>query len=365
MSYYGGGVTNDQLLDALERLRGTGAEFGGFLANHGPMGAEALVAVGAGDQAPQWATRYRTRRDLQSAPQRATAFPEGEWRLATGDVRRLAEWTATLRRDLTEAPWRTVLVTWWPRLLPGLAASATHGVIRTAHAVRALAAAGPEPDPLLVDELAQGLALWGARYLPLPGQPGLAGHLSAREALARLPRSRPEEPVAGAGISGVLGRLTRVDGFARGLEGYRPPADAGAALDELITAAALVLWTHPDQPINFCHAVTGPAAVRVILPHLPTELHPATIAATWQVMAGIIAATSPDPARDGLDRALPAGDREPPPDPATILGRAVAHGDEHVVKLSEAAVREHRRTGDPVLLHAAHAFLDRLPPLAG
>jgi hypothetical protein len=54
------------------------------------------------------------------------------------------------------------------RLLPGLAASATHGVIRTAHAVRSLRAAGPDPDPLLIDELAQGPAFWAARYQTVP-----------------------------------------------------------------------------------------------------------------------------------------------------------------------------------------------------
>ena len=32
---------SDALLDALDRLRNTGPEFDGFLANHGPMAAEA------------------------------------------------------------------------------------------------------------------------------------------------------------------------------------------------------------------------------------------------------------------------------------------------------------------------------------
>lgn len=54
--------------------------------------------------------------------------------------------------------WRDLLLQWWPRVLPGLAASATHGVIRTAHAVRSLRDAGTEPDALLADELAQALA---------------------------------------------------------------------------------------------------------------------------------------------------------------------------------------------------------------
>ncbi|HTJ31806.1 MAG TPA: hypothetical protein VL738_01110, partial [Dactylosporangium sp.] len=219
--------------------------------------------------------------------------------------------------------------------------------------------AGAEPDPLLVDELAHGLALWGARYQPLPGNPRLAGPYRARDALARLPRSDADEPVTGPGIGGALGRLVRLGGFGTALDTYGAPADPDEALDELIAAAARVLWTHPDQPISFCHAVTAPAAIRLVLPHVPAVQHRPTVAAAWQVLAGIIAASSPDAAADGLSREVP----EQAPAPETVLGRAVAHGDEHVIKLAEAAIREHARTGDPVLLHAAHAFPDRLPPM--
>lgn len=352
-------MTSPLLLDALERFRGTGVEFDGFLANHGPMGAEALVRIGAADQAPDWATKYRRVRDLEPAPSAARPLAADEWRQATGDVRLVGRWVATLRRDLAEAHWTEVLATWWPRLLPGLAASATHGLIRTAHAVRSLAAAGPDPHPLLVDELAHGLAFWGARYQPLPGEPTLAGRYDVRTALERLPRTPADEPVTGPGIGGALGRLTRLSGFGPALDAYRAPADPHQALDELITAAAQVLWTHPDRPISFCHAVTAPAAIRLVLPHLPHAYHRPTVARAWQVMAGIIAATSPDPAADGLRTEVPA----PAPEPDTVLGRAVAHGDEHVVKLAEAALREHARTGEPVLLHAANAVVDRVPPL--
>ncbi|MGH3519366.1 MAG: questin oxidase family protein, partial [Haloechinothrix sp.] len=177
-------AADDLLCEALDRLRGTGVEHDGYLANHGPMGAEALVQLGAADQAPDWVLRYRRAKQLEPAPPTDQPFHGDEWRLATGDMRQLGQWMATLRRELAEAPWTTVLVRWWPRLLPGLAASATHGVIRTAHAVRSLAAAGPDPNPLLVDELAQGLAFWGARYQPLPGTPTLTGEDPAGVALA-------------------------------------------------------------------------------------------------------------------------------------------------------------------------------------
>jgi len=41
--------------------------------------------------------------------------------------------------------------------------------------------------------------------------------------------------------------------------------------------------------------------------------------------------------------------------------RAIEHGDEHVVKLTEASRREFSRTENPTLLVAADRFRDRIP----
>ena len=166
-------MTDGALLDALDRFHGTGPEFGGFLANHGPMASEALVRLGAADRVGGWVSGYLPRLD---APPAAGGGLD-DWRERLGDERLLGDWTAYLRREAAERSWRELLLRWWPRLLPGLAASATHGVIRTAHAVRSLRVAGDRPEPVLVDELAQGLAYWAARYAPLAGDPRLAGRL--------------------------------------------------------------------------------------------------------------------------------------------------------------------------------------------
>ena len=40
---------------------------------------------------------------------------------------------------------------------------------------------------------------------------------------------------------------------------------------------------------------------------------------------------------------------------------AVAHGDEHVIKLTEAAIREYRISEDQTLLAAAQRFRSRVP----
>ena len=204
-------MTDDVLLDALDRLRGTGPEFDGFLANHGPMAAEALVRLGAADAVPRWVDAYRPR--LDAAPEVVRGIGDDDWRDHLGQARLFGDWTAYLRREARDTDWRTLLLRWWPRLLPGLAASATHGVIRTAHAVRSLRAA-PDPDPLLVDELAQGLAFWAARYQIVPGAPGLAGPLDA---------CRRPVPGSAAGSPSSIVSTVSTSAWTPGVPGRRPP----------------------------------------------------------------------------------------------------------------------------------------------
>ena len=117
----------------------------------------------------------------------------------------------------------SVLAAWWPRLLPGAAAGATHGLIRTAHAVRNLESA--DPDPLLVDELGAGLAYWAARYQPLPGNPSLNGRLTLAEAMARLPRLDRTVASDGPGArrqAAVVVRARRAAGGTRRLGAGNP-----------------------------------------------------------------------------------------------------------------------------------------------
>jgi hypothetical protein len=347
-------MTDPVLLDALGRLRGTGPEFNGFLANHGPMAAEALTQLGAAAAVPRWVDGYLAR--LDSAPDVRRGIGDDDWGEHLGDLGLLGDWTAYLRNQAQEMSWRDLLLRWWPRLLPGLAASATHGVIRTAHAVRSLRGAGAEPHALLVDELAQGLGFWAARYQSVPGNPRLAGGSDSIAALGLLPRLNPAIPSEGPGIAGRLVSLRHLDGFTDGLDAWGPPPTPDDALDDLIGAAARVLVARDDAPIAFCHAVTAPAAVRLVLPELPSGLKQASVAASWQVVGGIVAAFA-SPRQEAESTAAEA-------DASALLNtlspRAIENGDEHVIKLTEAAQREYRRTKNVTLLVAADRFRDRV-----
>ena len=174
---------NDTLDDALERLRGGGTEVAGSVApNHGPMAAEALVALGYGDLVAAWAERYRRKLDVMPASRSPIAAEGGAE--ALGAVNRFADWVEFFRARLAEAPWQTVFSEWISRLLPATPSAGGHGFLRTAHAIRALSQA---ETPLRVEELGAALAYWAAYYRKLPGTPRLTGTFDLGDALRRVP----------------------------------------------------------------------------------------------------------------------------------------------------------------------------------
>jgi hypothetical protein len=68
--------------------------------------------------------------------------------------------------------------------------------------------------------------------------------------------------------------------------------------------------------------------------------------ALWQVGAGLYATY----AGGVTPRPLPAS---PPPAPEDVTDRAVANGDEHAIKLTEACLRLNAEVPDPLFPHAA------------
>src|SRR5262245_27763847 len=174
---------NDNFDEALDLLRGTGGEVaGGVAPNHGPMAAEALVGLGRDDIVVAWADRYR--RKLHAMPPSRSPITTEDWGEALGAIDRFADWVAFFRARLSEAPWQPVFREWIGRLLPATPSAGGHGLIRTAHALRALEDA---ETPLRVEELGVALAYWAAYYRKLPGTPHLAGALDLGDALAQVP----------------------------------------------------------------------------------------------------------------------------------------------------------------------------------
>ncbi|MGS0684285.1 questin oxidase family protein [Nakamurella sp. GG22] len=351
-------MTDPQLLASLARLESKGPEFGGFLANHGPMTVEALTHVGGTAAIERWLDGYLPQ--LDDAPAPGSAVNDSTWRERLGDERLLGDWTGYMLRQAEEMPWQELLTIWWPRLLEGMAASATHGMIRTAHAVRTLRDAGPDPDPLLYEELARGLGLWAARFDPVPLPTQVPPHLHAVGALAALPRLAPDIPARGVGINGRLQALVELPDLPDHLAAWAAPRSTDDALTELVGAAARVLAARPDAPIPFCHTVTAPAATRLVLPLLSDEVARRTVQVSWRVVGSLVSAFG-DPRHPEEAAAASVPEAEVPRLLERLPAAAVAHGDEHVIKLTEAALREYDLGHDPTLLVAADRFRGRMP----
>jgi Questin oxidase-like len=342
----------DTLDEAYERFMGSGPEWGeDTLTNHGPMAAEVLVRRGRRDELGGWVDRYARR--LDDLPRPSDPIRADGWADALGDMRRIGDWTEFFTREVAERPWRDVLVTWWPRLLPGIVAGTTHGVIRTGHAVRALSAAAA--GAAAAAELAHGLAFWAARYLAVPGAVPPAGGLPAAAALDGVTRI----PAQSGRVSARLGQLAGMSAWPTSLAALRAPADpddARALLSDLVTAATVRYRTHGHaSPVLLVHTATAPNAVLHTLPELPRELWAPSLAAVWAVTAAVIATYAPvQGAPEASLPAAPGGD-----DPAgAAIDAAVAHGDEHVIKFTDTAAEVYARTGDPRALSAAVRITD-------
>lgn len=334
-------MSNQDVLDeAYERLRVTGPEFRGWLSNHGPMAADALLRLGRGDDVPGWVAGYERR--LQPAPETRWRITETDWRDPLGDPSRLGDWLDLFTLLVREEPWEQVLTRWWPRLLPGAVASATHGLIRTGHVVRALL---ERVTTARLDELGQALGYWAARWQPIPGCRAARGDQGVGPALDALPKVAMDE---NWGMRARLAQLGQVPAWPAAVASHRPPetaADVPSALDSLTDAAVTRYqrWAHGD-PVMLVHAATAPRAASLILPALPTDLWPATYDAAWAVSAAITVAYRPD-------RPAPAAD----PETAQALTAedladlAAANHDEHVIKFVEVAVESHRRANPAAL----------------
>ncbi|MBX7550512.1 questin oxidase family protein [Streptomyces sp. NPDC004232] len=343
---------DSSLDEAYERLHHSGPEFEGWLSNHGPMAVEALVRNGHGDRVHRWLDRYMDR--LDELPRGTSPVTADDWRTALGDPRRLGDWLVYFEREVRERPWRAVLETWWPRLLPGIAAGATHGVIRTGHAVHALlddgnsgdggadGNGGADPRPT---ELGQALGYWAARWQPVTvvAPSGAADPASALAAV-------PPVPDRSAGINHRLGQLPETAGWPAAPAALRPAADADQArelLADVTSAAALHYLPHAHgSPVMLVHAATAPMAALRTLPALPRTQWVPTLHAAWTAAAAVTAAYRP--AAPAPQDGLPAA----PESAEETFELAARHGDAHVIKLADTCLDVHRRTGRPEALAA-------------
>jgi hypothetical protein len=343
-------ATIDEALDILHR---TGPDLVNGNSNHGPMAAEALCALGRPDAVLPWLEKYKSR--FQDRPPTRTPLAPGDWQASLGDRSRSADWVAFFDRALAEAPWQTVLQTWVPRLAPGLWAAATHGVIRTGHAVRSLAAS---TTPQRLHELAEGLGYWAARYQVLPGRPsGQHTRYLPSEAVQYVRRIHGPDFDASGSITRQIKGLDDWPEFATAVDLAGTTGDLAWFLSDLTETCAGIYLANPQGLIAFVHTVTAPSALRPLAPYLTDADARLAARYAWQACAAIYAwySTTPPPATAELTL--------PPEDPEVLIDRAVVAGGAHTIKFTEACLREYALNPKPVYLVAARDAAERVGPI--
>ena len=338
----------DRLDDALEILDGAGPEYGGGLANHGPMAAEALFTLEQPGAVVPWTERYRRKLGDEPAPGRPVE--RGAIRDALGQMRRYPDWLALFLEEFREGPWKPALDRWTHELAPGFAGAAAHGVIRVGHAARSLAR---HDTPGRRKELARGFAYWAATHQTLPTKETWPAHLAPDQALAHVPRV-PDDVRRTGSIAQGLKLVAALPDFP----GVISLVDAGVpetflpAVGETFARAFLAGTTTSGRTIALIHAVTGPAAAGLLVPHVSPRTAARLLASAWQAGAAIYAVFG-KPLGSGAV-GTPHATRE------ALIAGAVKSGDEHAIKFTEACLRLDAAAPSPVFRAATSRAIELL-----
>jgi hypothetical protein len=329
-----------QRLDAgLERVQSSYPSTNFHRDNHAPMVVEALSVLGRADAIAPWLDVHHHPCAPDTAP--GARIDAERWRESLAQGQRFSDWRALFQAELQGDDWRAVLLRWVPRFVPGLAGSATHGLIRTAHGARALAAHDSE---VRRRELATGLAYWAVSYEELPWDGSLAPEPSVAAALARVqPRQPALAPPHGNIIAG-LRALGETPSFLP-VAGLIDPSDPERVLREMASACARLYLRNPDRRIAFAHTVTAPSALRLLAPYLDDGTVIQGVRYAWQAAAGLYVVYG--------DPRLPAPAERAAATRDALVTAAVLNGGSHSIKLTEACLREDALSHDPALIQAA------------
>jgi len=330
-------LRNPTSRDVLRNLLDAGAafapEYGGGLSSHLPMALSALHSLGASDDRlrafhARYSTQLAHRRRMSAGAPAIDPWLSGLGQYACFDA--LLQYAlAAIRRDGRAHTLRQFL----PRLMPGVAAAAFHGLIRTAHGVAA------DHD----GEVAAGLAYWASRHLP-PGQmePAHKGSLEIPDWLARLRALRSACRYSDPSISARMERWFAVPGFAAAAESLYLTEQT---LPTLARRAAEFYAASGD--FIALHLVTGCHALQLLRPYLdgaPDAMRSFTNAIAAALLASTVLDSPPGEAPLHESERL---------DWAGICAQAILSPDEHVIKLVHACRDLGEHFDDAVFKRAA------------
>lgn len=294
------------------------------------MVAEALCAMGRPQAVMPWVARYKER--LLPRPAAGDPIRAETWRSALGQRDRFADWAEFFGEELLRAPWPEVLDRWTERLMAGFCAAATHGVIRVGHAVRSLA---DTETPWRRRELADALASWAATYRALPSSDRSTDRpMAPREAIAKAPVIPPHQRRSLGNITASLAMLDDFPEFTPVIGLIDVGNDIEALLAELTEIFARIYLANAHDVLTtivFIHGVTSLTALGGMIPYTSETTARSALRYAWQSGCALYAC---------FGTSAMAEDIEPCTQNCELLiDRALANGDEHVIKFTAACLR--------------------------
>lgn len=322
--------------DALTEARSLSVEFGPTLANHAAMVLLAQRELGGTEaQARHFLDSYLEKNGLGPMAPSPLVITRATWEANLGNRAAEEAHRAFFRAELARTgDARALAREFLPRLLPGIAASALHALMRLAYATHS----GDEA------EIAESLGYWSATYLELGTGSGAAP--GTRDPVAVLLHVAAQPDLAALRFGdGLLWHAMRETAAQPGFAGVHDMLEVGPDTLDRIAAAALSVMA---ATMEFCalHAVTGTHWVRLILPLLEPTDQARAIRFFWQAIAACypkMEFPAPlDTAEAERQRALPA------PGWDAIAEAARASLDEHDISLAWSARAEEAHRGDPL-----------------
>jgi hypothetical protein len=319
-------------------------EYPDYLANHLPMVLEAMARLGATPQRlAEYATYYLDTHRVPYPPGTGNPIERSSWRSALGDRSREADYREFFTGEVARLGSHEAIRTYLPVLGAGVAASATHGLMRLAYGV------------LRNDDTEIGIALgyWAATWLPLqvPDTIGSKEPIDLLLSMRATPRFLTVEPE-----TDLLWHWIRATGRLPEFQALLGQLRTDATVLDAMRQASLALYAG-TMTFEGVHALTGCHWLRLVSPYLD---QPGKLAARfWEVVMTLYSKIGmPDlPGAKQLDawRAI-----RPPSDEA-IAAAAVASDDEHDHSLTFSALEEFKATGDPLYRVVAARRVGLLP----
>ena len=332
---------------ALARLRPKGQTLRNGFTSHAPMVVEALCALNRPQAVGPWLDANLA--DILDRPAPTRPISPQDWGSALGQLDRFEDWALWFYQALVDTPWPQVLGLWSQRLAPGFCAAATHGLLRTAHAARAL---GQDTTAPRLYELADALASWASTYQTLPASGDQRSKaLPPKEAILEVRRLPVDMQTEVHAITDGLAQLINCPDFGGEMGLLDISGDLPRLWDDLAqTMACLYLTNAKDafSHIVFVHAVTSLEAARGLAYHLEDQDARQLALYAWQTACGLYVRFGTEAPARARDLRLDAT----PQILETMIDDAVATGDDHLIKLTEACLRAHTHRPSPAHLLA-------------